>query len=223
MPTISFDFFGHHEIAVPDDVYSVKTATEIIQGQSYPFPTEGGLEVRTVVDLGAHVGEFTVMAAARWPGAAVHAFEPNAQVWPLLRANCQRYPNIVIYQQAVDAKAGRGQLYSNNVSPVCASLVYTEAPPPGVTWSGVEVDIVGPEAVLDLAPDVLKVDVEGVEARLFEAMGAAVTRIPIIYVEFHGEDRRIHLERMLLRTHCLFYARILEPNQGELMYVKRLD
>jgi hypothetical protein len=68
MQSLKFDFYGTHELVIPDDEMCRTTAEDILKGLSYPFPGPGsGLAVQCVVDLGAHVGEYTIMAAARWP------------------------------------------------------------------------------------------------------------------------------------------------------------
>ena len=139
----------------------------------------------------------------------------------LLRHNCQPYPNVVIHPQAVGTKSGCGPLYRNNISSVCSTLHQSEIAYPGVEWTPLNVDIVGVNSIVDLSPDVLKIDVEGLEGALVHSIGSAVERTQIIYVEFHAEHLRIELDRMLLRTHALCYARILDREQGELTYVKR--
>jgi len=118
MQTIQFDFGGRrHTIKTFDDGASVKTAKDIIVGASYRFPdTSSGFS--SVVDLGAHVGEFTIMAAIYWPQATVHAFEPAPQAIPLLRENCRPYPNIVIHEQGFSLTPGRGQFFVNSISTV---------------------------------------------------------------------------------------------------------
>jgi FkbM family methyltransferase len=151
----------------------------------------------------------------------VHAFEPNPQITPLLRQNCQRYPNIVIHEQAVDVAPRRGSFFLNSASSVAAKSFVPEVSGPGVTWTPIDAEYVGPDAILALNPDVLKVDIEGIEAKFIEVMGTGAAGIPVIYIEFHAEDIRIDLERLLLRTHSLCYARILQPRQGEVMYVRR--
>src|SRR4051794_15123113 len=121
MPTpIRFDFYGgSHEMLVPDDVLSREIAEDILKGQSYPIPgPDSTLRPQSVVDLGAHVGEFTIMAAARWPQATIHAFEPNPRVLSLLRQNSRPYANIVIHEQAVDATARRATLFMSSFSSV---------------------------------------------------------------------------------------------------------
>ncbi|MBW8884004.1 MAG: FkbM family methyltransferase, partial [Planctomycetia bacterium] len=108
MQTLQFDFCGaRHELTTFDDDDSVATAKDIISGVSYRFPQPSST-LKCVVDLGAHVGEFTIMAAALWPQATIHAFEPNPQVIPLLQQNCQRYANIVVHEQGVRLIPGRG-------------------------------------------------------------------------------------------------------------------
>jgi len=224
MQSIRFNFHGMHELILPDGEVYAACATDVIEQRSYPFPADdSGQMARSVVDLGAHAGEFTIMAAARWPRATIHAFEPNPQILPLLYQNCRPYSNIVIYEQAVDVKPGRNQLYSCNGVSVAAALLL-EPPgglPDGRQWVCADVEVVGPDAVLALIPDVLKIDIEGPESVVIEAMGKAIERIGRIYVEFHGETVRRHLDQLLLPTHCLAYSRILQPQQGELMYVRR--
>lgn len=222
MQSIRFDFCGQHELIVPDgDIYR-SCAKEIIEGLCYPFPSNNDRPVRSVVDLGAHAGEYTVMAAVRWPEATVHAFEPNPQIIPLLKRNCKPYANIVIHEQAVDVQSRTDRLYFSSLGSVAASIVKPAlAPPPGYERAGADVEIVGADAVSALAPDILKLDIEGVEGVLLAALGQAVARIGRIYVEFHHENIRRHIDDVLFPTHVLEYARIPNGRQGEVMYLKR--
>jgi len=221
MPTIQFEFNGHHEMEIPEGDICRYCAEEIIEGLSYPMPEKDtGPPVWTVVDLGAHVGEFTIMAAARWPHAMIHAWEPNPQVLGLLYQNVRLY-NVKVYPKAVDVTARRDKLYFNTLGSVAATVVSPGQAPPGAIWNAVDVDIDGPGAVTRLKPEVLKIDIEGPEGVLLEAMGDAVRDIYRIYVEFHHENIRKHIDKLLGDTHSLEYSRILQARQGELMYVRR--
>lgn len=222
MQPIGFQFRGRAcELIIPDGERYLQSARDVIEGRSYPFWPQDG--VSSVVDLGAHVGEFTIMAAVMWPHAMIHAYEPNPEVLPLLVANCGPYPNVRIYEQAAAAEAGRGKLYFN---PTIGSLNSTIRTPAAsaeqlAAWPCAEVDLAGPEQILARQPDVLKIDIEGMEDLLLDAMKNAVTRIGRIYVEFHQEQIRLNVDHLLIPTHKLAYARIDQPEQGELMYVKR--
>ena len=221
MPIVQFEFNGDHEMEIPEGEIYRSCAEEIIEGKCYPLPVnDNGPPVWNVVDLGAHVGEFTIMAAARWPHATIHAFEPNPHIIPMLESNCNPY-RVIVYPRAVDVKARRDKLYFNQLGSVASTVVRPSGAHDADYWHGVDVDIDGPEAVTRLKPEVLKIDIEGPEGVLLEAMGDAVRDIYRIYVEFHHENIRRHIDSLLFETHELAYARILQSRQGELMYVRR--
>jgi FkbM family methyltransferase len=62
-------------------------------------------EVRTIIDVGANVGFFSLAARARYPGARIHAYEPNPRIQQALRANVSGL-DIHIYQEAVSNSDG---------------------------------------------------------------------------------------------------------------------
>jgi hypothetical protein len=45
------------------------------------------LSPRTILDVGANVGIFSLWAGANFPGAAIHSYEPNAALQQYLRDN----------------------------------------------------------------------------------------------------------------------------------------
>src|SRR5690348_11173178 len=61
------------------------------------------------VDLGAHVGEFTVRMAAT--GATVHAFEPLPDAFAQLVANTAALPNVRRYKVAASDRHGFALLH----------------------------------------------------------------------------------------------------------------
>jgi FkbM family methyltransferase len=65
-------------------------------------------EGATVIDIGANVGMFALLAArsARF----VHAFEPEPRNCDLLRQNCQSNARIIIHNEAVGAADGTARL-----------------------------------------------------------------------------------------------------------------
>jgi FkbM family methyltransferase len=68
----------------------------------------------TVLDIGAHIGAFTVRAAREAPGVRVHAFEPAPDSYTLLRENValNRAPDVTTYALALAAVSGRLTLYT---------------------------------------------------------------------------------------------------------------
>lgn len=59
------------------------------------------------IDIGAHVGYFTCLAARVVPeGARVHAFEPSPSTFGILARNAASKPNVVLNQSAVYDRSG---------------------------------------------------------------------------------------------------------------------
>ncbi|MGH2537074.1 MAG: FkbM family methyltransferase, partial [Candidatus Promineifilaceae bacterium] len=89
------------------DVWIIK---ETCLDQDYLFG--GRLEPGwAVLDIGAGLGDFTVLAAASCPRGVVHAYEPLAESYQLLRHNLalNGVRNVTAFPAAVSGRAGRLQ------------------------------------------------------------------------------------------------------------------
>lgn len=66
----------------PDDICHVGIFEEVILHRAYDLDLPG-FEPDFILDVGAHLGLFSLCAAARWPGASILAFEPHPDnaVW----------------------------------------------------------------------------------------------------------------------------------------------
>jgi FkbM family methyltransferase len=128
-------------------------------------------EGMVVVDIGANVGYYTLLAArAVGPSGLVYAFEPEPKNCELLRKNIQEngYTNVIAVQKAVSDRTGVGQLWLDPADPGRHSL-----------WSGpaesmpVPVDIVSLDdhfGQADRLPALLKIDAEGAENLILSGM-----------------------------------------------------
>ena len=223
MQFIQFEFDGPRTMVVPDGSMALACAMEIINGHCYPFPKEAEPDVKCVVDLGAHAGEFTTMAALRWPQAKLYAYEPNKEVATLCVWNLDetKHPDWKVIAKAVDEKGGKGKLYFSEYGSVAYSLFPGQDREGRQATAGMSVTVAPASEIAKLKPDVLKLDIEGAEERVLWAMKPSLHTIRRIYVEFHGESLRLSIEKLLIPTHRLAYARIVSADQGELMYLRR--
>lgn len=74
----------------------------------------------TVLDLGAHIGYYTLLFAKLVGNEGkVFSFEPNPENFSLLKKNVKEngYNNVEIFQKAVSGKTGKTKLYISEVSP----------------------------------------------------------------------------------------------------------
>lgn len=170
------------------------------------------------MDLGAHVGEWTVMAAALWPEATVYAFEPYEPAFHFLEINCAPYKNVKLFNAAAAHVNGTVQFNIDSFGSLCHS-VYDR----GRVVKTVEVEAVSYKDIAGLNPDIVKCDIEGPECEFLHGFSAAlpVERVKRFYFEFHSEANRRSIERQLILTHELAYARITQTQQGEVMYLRR--
>ena len=152
----------------------------------------------TFVDVGAHIGYYTTMAAELvGPTGRVYAFEPNPATAELLRKNTMRYGDVVhIVQAAASDKNGRGKLYlSRNNSGDHRSYAR-----PG--RESVDVDVVTLDAVLEgVVVDFIKMDAQGVEYDILRGAEATLRRSPRVdgLVEFRPRSMRPGVKpRMLI-------------------------
>jgi FkbM family methyltransferase len=151
----------------------------------------------TIVDIGAHVGLFSIRAASRWPQARVVAVEASPRSARYLRENVarNRLATIAVVEAACGGSRRRAVLHRKGADMM--SSLYAAG-------DGDEVDVITLEDVFDLNGvdrcDLLKLDCEGAEYEIIlGAPVATLRRIRRIVMECHrgGEATPADLERHL--------------------------
>jgi FkbM family methyltransferase len=134
----------------------------------------------TVFDVGANIGVYTLLAAARLQGrGAVHCFEPNAEVFSRLGRNValNRFTNVHAAQLALSDFDGDAKFFiPKNNAWTNGSLIegFTEQMEP-MTIETTRFDTYCSK--LDLAKvDLIKIDVEGSELNVLRGMGKLLRR-----------------------------------------------
>lgn len=119
-----------------------------------------------VLDIGAHVGTWSVWFASKSPN--VHCFEPVATNWECLVENTKHLTGVTLYNTAVSDRAGNISIWT---SPVLDNTgQFSSVFEPGWTahsYPAVTIDS------LDLSPSVMKLDIQGGE--YFALLGARET------------------------------------------------
>lgn len=71
-----------------------------------------------IVDIGAHIGCFSLLSASKAINGKIYSFEPAAQTFELLERNVQsnNLSNIKIFQLAIAAESGNATLYHDTVT-----------------------------------------------------------------------------------------------------------
>jgi FkbM family methyltransferase len=139
------------------------------------------------VDVGANVGVWSLLAAARHPDVRVHAFEPVPAVAETLRYHValNRIDRIALNVAAVAAECGVAPFFVNQMTNTGASSLHHRPGP----FVEISVDVVTLDTYLAHLKvdriDVLKVDVEGGEISVFKGARRLLTgeQAPAVFFE----------------------------------------
>lgn len=135
-----------------------------------------------VIDAGAHIGGFSLIAVTTWPSARIEAFEPQPANRSQFRAQSTLAP-VSLHAAAVGLRDGETAFSLAD----CGS-VHDGPEAPG---DHIRVALIDLPAFLRSRPAtrlVLKLDVEGAERELLPALLPAVPRQTALYFETHGGE-----------------------------------
>jgi FkbM family methyltransferase len=182
-------------MAVPDDADSLGFLMGTFESQTCEFIERSIEEGMIVVDAGANIGFYSLLAARRvGPKGRVYAFEPEAANFALLMRNIglNGYRNIRALPAALAESTRRVALYLSRES--CGShSIYRDA---AVGSGSVEVEAVSFDEFWEAEgrPEIgfIKMDIEGAEAAALEGMSnflEATRRLTMITEFFPGALR----------------------------------
>ncbi len=149
---------------------------------------------KTSIDLGANIGKYTTKMARR--ARQVIAFEPDSTAYAALRSAVARYDNVRIEKAAAGTSDGNVLLYRHAeymqnplLKSQSSSVIATK---PDVVEEGAEpvrqIDFVRYLEELNEDIGILKVDIEGAELDILEALfdrTDMLDRIDYIFAETH--------------------------------------
>ncbi|MFZ2061865.1 MAG: FkbM family methyltransferase [Candidatus Binatus sp.] len=152
---------------------------------SNPYLGSGHIELRqdsVVMDLGANMGDFTIIAAARCPRGRVYAVEPLSEYIPVLQTNValNHLSNVEIIQVAIGDHEGEVAI---SVAGVQSSIYFDS----GTKRETVRITTI-PQLMRDHRIDridLLKMDCEGAEWEILPAAREVLTHVKQICMEFH--------------------------------------
>jgi FkbM family methyltransferase len=147
--------------------------------------------VRTVIDIGAHTGEFSAAIRAVLPGIHVYAFEPLPDCYEKLRATFGGDARFRAFNVALGEQRGQVRFWRSRFSKSSSVLPMADLHKLELPWSSDLTPIYIPIATLDdflreidLIPKVLlKLDVQGYEDRVIRGGIAVLRNVDYILTE----------------------------------------
>lgn len=149
------------------------------------------IEVGTLIDVGANLGQFSLLVRATHSRAQIHAFEPLNAAADKYSALFAGDENVTLHRAAAGEQSGRsamnvsGRQDSSSLLPISAKQ--SEIFPGTAKISSEQIDVVRIDDVLvDSAldePILIKLDVQGFELSALRGMPRLLARAHYVYAE----------------------------------------
>ncbi len=149
------------------------------------------MNIKTVIDIGANVGQSALEFHKIFPDAKIYSFEPLHDCFVQMNANLRNVPNFKSFNLALGEEKEKLNIHRSEYS-LSSSLrkmgkLHKEAFPKsaGETLETVDVDTLDNIAQeLDLEDNILlKIDVQGYEDKVFKGAMDILSRIKVIIIE----------------------------------------
>jgi FkbM family methyltransferase len=183
--TYDLKFIGNLKI-----YYRKGTCDEVILKDEYQdsrffIPEYEPKEDHIILDIGAHIGVFSLLAAEKAPKGKVYSIEADEENYRCLQTNIEsnHLSNISAYLIALTDYRGTGKLYAAK-----ESWAHSLCEPVSEVWKTVKTDTLANFMTENKIHhvDYMKINVEGAEySILFSTPERAMKRIKLMLVEFH--------------------------------------
>jgi FkbM family methyltransferase len=156
------------------------------------FAWLGKLGIKTVLDIGANVGEFSQMMTRILPGCQIYAFEPLEECVVVLRNNLAGYPQFQVFNTALGNYSGGASMRRNALTYASSLLENTELhlqnyPELKQSSHAVSVSVSALDQMAEemrLEPALLiKIDVEGYTKQVIEGGSRTLDRAHAVIIE----------------------------------------
>lgn len=198
-----------------------------------------GIRAKTVIDVGANVGQFAVACAKLFPSVAVHSFEPIPDCVGKLNRNVKRLSGVHVYSVALGEHSGDVMFHVNSHRHSSSVLTLGERHRCAFPYAREIATIKVPLSTLDLEmasvslerPVLLKLDVQGYESQVLEGAPETLKRVDYILLEasfrplYEGERTFMEIARTLEKQGFEFVRPVgwlNDPRTGEVLQMDAL-
>ncbi len=190
--------------------------------------------IQTVLDVGAHMGEFAQRIRTMLPDAELICFEPLEEPFTKLTKRFGGQPNFRAIRCALGEKTGQHEIHHNEYAPSSSLLPMTKLHKQSFTFAVKEqTEIVEVRRLSDVVrelnlrdPLLLKLDVQGFEDKVIAGGENVVARAKIIIIEvsfqplYEGGPLFDDIYR-LLKKHGFMYngnfEQLFSPKDGRIL------
>ena len=211
----------HFRLRYPESEAMSKVLDDVFSGREYPLVFPSKFRPSVIIDVGANVGAAAIWFHVSFPYAKIIALEPSPSLFDLLEENTAGIASIDACNVGFGNENRECDLYVGSANVAQNSLVEhsgTDGRKESVVIrkASEELDAMGVDHV-----SILKVDTEGCEIPILEDLTRWMDRIAAVYVEYHSEEDRREIDRLMAEHFFLIHASIHHPNLGTLVYFSK--
>jgi FkbM family methyltransferase len=194
---------------------------------------------RTIIDVGANVGQFAVACAMIFRDSEIYSFEPAPEAFSSLKENVRTLPKVKTYPLALGERQGHSTFHVNSHSQSSSILAlgkpHFDAFPQERETRTIEVELTTLDAFFDKidlpSPVLLKLDVQGYEAQALAGAPETLKRCDYVVTEasfkpmYTGETPFNQVLSMMERKNFEFLRPVgwlTEPRTREVLQVDAL-
>jgi FkbM family methyltransferase len=191
-------------------------------------------KTRTILDIGANVGQFASEIHRLIPDATLYSFEPLADCYQKLVKAMEHAEKFRAFNLALGDRNGREQIYRNNYTPSSSLLpmddLLTQSFPFAATATPQEIEIRRLDDLADelavIEPILMKIDVQGMEDKVLLGGERVLACTSILIVEtsftelYKGQALFDHIYRLLCDRGFVFMGsehNIRHPVDGRVL------
>ena len=209
------------DFSFPDSGNMRALVQAIFSGREYPLLRLAGYQPSVIVDVGANIGASAVFFHLAYPEARVYCYEPSAANVAFLQRNTQFTDRIRTFAFGLLDRQAELKLFAGKMHGMQSSLLKSVETAESFEMAqmrpaGREFDERGLSAI-----SILKLDTEGSEVPILRDLGKRLSAIDFLYVEYHSDDDRRTIDRLLEADFIMAGAHSLATHRGTSIYVSR--
>ncbi len=147
------------------------------------------MNIQTVLDVGANIGEFSAIAASLFPTAGIYAFEPINDCVESIKQ--KQIPNVTVYQIALGNQNGEAKFYISSWNPSSSLKKMGELHKQNWPHTAENISTTVKtrrldsfESEFDLKQEILvKVDIQGAETEFIDGAKNTLSKAKVIIIE----------------------------------------
>ena len=220
--TINISHDGkNYTLQYPFTPFSEAVAMEILSKNEYPLlPFLQGRQ-GAILDIGANIGCVSLIFSIYYPTTTIYAFEPSKDTFNFLRLNTTALPNVQCFNYGLYNRDCAAKLYAGRDSSATNSIGNS-------AFNSSEFEMIqlcrASSFISDNGLDrilLLKIDTEGAEVPLLLDIEHLLGNVDTIMLEYHSEQDRLEIDRLLTARFTLFSGKIPHAHRGTLVYVSK--